>query len=213
MTSELEPEDAERAAMTLLGQKNVDGAIDLLQRARSAARSRRDSASASHFSSLIGSLHLSEGRVAEALREYESAEADEPSNAYHKLTNANRLLDAERPAEALQKLDAVAGALPDNPSIRHGYHALRGEAQMQLGKIDEAVHEFRMMSAPSLVSAVMPVSLDLDLAALLIREGILRDECLRYLRHVRAKAESRNDAALVQRVTRLEVLADGKQAG
>jgi predicted Zn-dependent protease len=147
------------------------------------------------------------------LSEYESAEADEPSNAYHKLTTANQLMNTGRPAEALGKLDAAANALPDNPSVRHEYHELRGIAQIQLGKIDEAMREFRMMSAPSLVSAVMPASLALDLATLLIREGVARDECVRYLSQVKTKAQSRNDAAFVQRVTRLEELARGEQAG
>jgi tetratricopeptide (TPR) repeat protein len=205
-----ETSEPESVAMTLLGQKNVDGAIEVLRQAQSAARSRHDSAAAGHFSSLIGSLHLSEGRVAEALGEYESAEADEPSNAYLKLATANQLLNAGRPAEALRKLDVAGDILPDNPSIRHGYHALRGETQMQLGKIDEALREFRIMSAPSLVSDVMPVSLALDLAVLLMKKGVARDECLRYLGQVKAKAQSRNDAALVKRVATIEELAYGE---
>ena len=47
--------------------------------------SRDDTALASDYSSWIASLHLGEGRVADALSEYEAAEADEPSNVYHKL--------------------------------------------------------------------------------------------------------------------------------
>lgn len=206
-TSELDAENTERAVRALLKDNNVEGAIELLRQARAAARSREDAAVASDFGSWIASLYLGEGRVVDALREFEAAEADEPSNVYHKLNTASQLLQADRPADALRKLSAMVAILPENASMRHGYHALRGEAEMRLGHTEEAIREFRRMSSPELVRAVIPVSLSLDLAALLIREGVALEECLQYLDLVKAKAESRNDADLKQRVVRLELLA------
>src|SRR5258706_15979548 len=105
MTSDTEAESIERAVMDLLKRKDTDGAIGVLQQARSAARSTQEVVLAGHFSSLLGSLYLSDGRVADALREYESAEADEPANVYHKLTTVRQLIDAGRARDALQKLD------------------------------------------------------------------------------------------------------------
>jgi len=52
----------------------------------------------------------------------------------------------------------------------------------------------------------MPVSLSLDLAASLVRNNVAREECLRYLDLVKTKAESRDDAALLQRIAEIERL-------
>lgn len=206
-TSELEAENTEQAVKALLKERNVAGAIELLSQARAAARSRDDAALASDFSIWIASLHLGEGRVVDALREFETAEADEPSNVYHKLNTAGQLLQAGRPADALRKLDALVEMLPDNASMRHGYYALRGETELRLGHAEKAVDEFRRMSSPELVRAVMPVSLSLELAALLVRERVALNECLQYLDQVKAKAQSHNDLDLMQRAVKLEQLA------
>lgn len=203
---DLEPENTERMVMDLLKRKNTVEAIAVLQQARSAARSHQETTLAGHFSSLLGSLYLGENLRAEALREYESAEMDEPANVYHKLTTARQLIDAGRPRDALLKLESIAEKLPRNASTIHDYHGLRGEAQVCLDRIDEALREFRLMADPSLVRGLNPLSISLDLVMLLAERGIARHDCLAYLSNVRAKAIARGDAELLVRVANVERL-------
>jgi tetratricopeptide (TPR) repeat protein len=185
----------EQKARSLLKSGDVNGAIDVLQTARSNAQRRSDHRKASDLSGWIGSLFLSIGRIDNALQAFETAERDEPDNPHHKIVSAEQLLSlTDNVEEALRKLREIENRLPTNASTRHHFYDLLGRAYLRLGRRDEAVEAFHSMASDELIRKVSPRGLCLNLVRSFIAEGAMQAECKRYLNAVESKARIQNDA-------------------
>ena len=153
--AQAQPADAEvlgRAAMALHAYEIRDAAIDLYRQA--SARSRNDF----RWHYLGGLVAGDVGRTAEAEAALRAAARLATEEPFVQLRLATAVLEAGRPAEALEMYEQVAAREPDSMASHFG----RGSALASLGRFEEAVAALER--AASLAGDYRPLYYQLALA-------------------------------------------------
>jgi cytochrome c-type biogenesis protein CcmH/NrfG len=176
-------------------------ARDLLQSAIRANAADAPS-EAAHFSSVLGSLFLADGKDQDALKAYREAARLDPSDPQFTLTLVNCLVYfLGRPAEALEQVDALLAMLDETDWAYHDARGLRGVALARLGRRPEATAVFE-----SIVRSAerLPASrCDLRLVEEFVSAGPPDAASRSYLDRVLAKAEQERNPDVRERAHRL----------
>ena len=139
-------------------QGDLPGALRLLQMALEATSPNDAEAIAWHHSQ-IGALHLAEGRVTDAAREFAHADYSFPGHPFAVEGRARVMAAQRRPADALKTLEPLLAGNPSATTL-----VLSAEILRALGRHDEASRQDALAEAVWRSDAPEPARLALLLA-------------------------------------------------
>ena len=139
-------------------QGDLPGALRLLQMALEATSPNDAEAIAWHHSQ-IGALHLAEGRVTDAEREFAHADYSFPGHPFAVEGRARVMAAQRRPADALKTLEPLLAGNPSATTL-----VLSAEVLRALGRHDEAARQDALAEAVWRSDAPEPARLALLLA-------------------------------------------------
>lgn len=139
-------------------QGDLPGALRLLKMALEATSPNDAEAIAWHHAQ-IGALHLAEGRLVDAAREFSHADYSFPGHPFAVEGRARVLAAQGRPGEALKTLDPLLAGSPAASTLVLSAETLRG-----LGRLEEAARQDALAEAVWRSDAPEPARLALMLA-------------------------------------------------
>jgi tetratricopeptide (TPR) repeat protein len=140
-------------------QGDLPGALRLLKMALEATSPNDAEAIAWHHAQ-IGTLHLAEGRLAGAAREFAHADYSFPGHPFAVEGRARVLAAQGRPGEAMETLEPLLAKAPSASTL-----VLAGEVLRTLGRYEEAARQAALAEAAWRSDAPEPARLALMLAS------------------------------------------------
>ncbi|HYC60025.1 MAG TPA: hypothetical protein VEK79_10730 [Thermoanaerobaculia bacterium] len=168
-----------------------DEACALLTRRRDDAAAELQNELAASLSSFLATCLTMTQRDSEALIAAETAERLDPSSVEAKMSSARVLLNfIGDPERARTKAEELLGMVPAGNPLRYGTLALFGTALARSGHVQAAVGVFHEMTSPEMLAGLRSAEyvgvFDLELVNELVRAGVAKEECRRYLEVVRS---------------------------
>ena len=170
----------------LILARKFDEACTLVTRRRDEALANLQSEVAASLSSFLATCLTMTRRDGEALIAAEMAEALDPSSVEAKMSSARVLLNfIGDPGRARTKAERLMQMVPAGDPFRYGVLALFGTALARSGDIPGAVAVFHEMTTPEMLTGLRSADyvgvFDLQVVSELVRAGVAKEECRRYL--------------------------------
>jgi hypothetical protein len=166
-------------------------ACALLTRRRDEAAAQSETELAASLSSFLATCLTMTRRDSEALIAAEIAETLDPSSVQAKMSSARVLLNfIGDPERARTKAEQLMQIVPAGDPFRYGVLALFGTALARCGDVQAAVAVFHEMTSAEMLAGLRSAEyvgvFDLQVVNELIRAGVAKEECRRYLEVVRS---------------------------
>ncbi|MDQ6802411.1 MAG: hypothetical protein M3041_16475 [Acidobacteriota bacterium] len=175
----------------LILARKFDEACTLVTRRRDEALADFQTELAASLSSFLSTCLTMTRRDGEALIAAETAETLDPSSVEAKMSSAHVLLNfIGDPERARAKAEQLMQMVPAGDPLRYGVLALFGTALARSGDVQAAVAVFHEMTSPEMLSGLRSAdnvgAFDLQVVNELVRAGVAKEECRRYLEVVRS---------------------------
>jgi hypothetical protein len=177
---------------SLLRARKYDESCALLTERRDEAMRQSENELAADLSTLLATCLTITGRDEEALIAAQAAEVLDPSSIEAKLCVVRLLLHSiGDPERARAKAEQVLSAFtPEDRPFRYGGLALLGTARARCGDLAGAVDVFHEMTTEEMLGGLVAADyvgvFDLQVVTELVRAGVGKDDCRRYLRLVQS---------------------------